>query len=117
MTFVNNKGELKKLFTMKTETNNRQNTISFNFPELAEVNSKLDILLEKIDYLIGYKNELAKVLTTSDVLKILNICPKTLQKYRNEGKITFTKVGMKLFYKQSDIDTFIKTNQRYRICG
>lgn len=102
---------------MKTETNNNQNTISFSFPEMAEIKTMFNIILEKLESLnISQKNEV-KYLTTNEVLKILNICPKTLQKYRNEGKITFSKVGMKLFYKQSDIDTFIKTNQRYRICG
>lgn len=48
-------------------------------------------------------------LDTQQVCSILSIGPKTLQKYRDAGKIGFSQVGRKFFYLKSDIQVLLKT--------
>lgn len=42
-------------------------------------------------------------LTTLEVCKLLQVCKKTLQNYRDLGILPFSKIGNKIYYKQSDI--------------
>ncbi|MFZ4399824.1 MAG: helix-turn-helix domain-containing protein [Bacteroidales bacterium] len=97
--------ELKKTFTL------------FDQSDLSEVYNKLDKIIEMLNCNFNDENKIDNLLKTNDVLKMLNICPKTLQKYRNENRITFSKVGKIIYYKKTDIDKFIDNNRRYRICA
>lgn len=105
----------QKPIIMKPEI--KKNTIEIDFPELEEYGKKLDKILEHFTYLLKEDITGKTLLKTKDVMKLLGISEKTLQNYRNQGKISFTKVGNIIYYKQCDIDKFIETNKRYRICG
>lgn len=43
-----------------------------------------------------------------DVCTLLHISKRTLQHYRDSGKIPFSQVGAKIYYKASDIDKFLE---------
>ena len=45
-----------------------------------------------------------------DVCLILNISPRTLQTYRDVGKLGFCQINHKLDYKAGDIDELLKKN-------
>lgn len=49
-------------------------------------------------------------LTTEDVSKLLKVSKRTLQNYRDEGKLGFSQVGSKIFYKRSEIDNFLNNH-------
>lgn len=49
-----------------------------------------------------------KVYNNRQVCQLLNLSKGTLEKYRNEGLITYTKRGRKYFYSQTDLDRFLK---------
>ena len=101
---------------MKTESK-RQATIEIDIPELEEYGKKIDKVIELLDYLLSEDSIKKRLFKTKDVLKLLGISEKTLQNYRNQGKISFTKVGNIIYYKLCDIDKFIDTNKRHRICS
>ncbi|MBU2018517.1 MAG: helix-turn-helix domain-containing protein [Bacteroidetes bacterium] len=42
-----------------------------------------------------------------DVCQLLKISKRTLQHYRDSGKIPFSQRGAKIYYKASDIDEFL----------
>ncbi|WP_304066737.1 helix-turn-helix domain-containing protein [Pedobacter glucosidilyticus] len=42
-------------------------------------------------------------LDSQDVMQQLHISPRTLQRWRNEGKLSFSKVRGKIWYLESDI--------------
>lgn len=42
-----------------------------------------------------------------DVCELLHVSKRTLQHYRDSGKIPFSQVGAKIYYKASDIDAFL----------
>ena len=44
-----------------------------------------------------------KLLTSEEVMKLFNISTTTLQKWRNAGKIPFTRIDNKIFYNKNEI--------------
>lgn len=49
-------------------------------------------------------------LDNQDVCLLLNISPRTLQTYRDTGKISFSRINYKIYYKASDIEKFLQIN-------
>ena len=47
-------------------------------------------------------------LSGEEVCSQLRISTRTLQEYRNSGKLPFYKIGGKILYKQSDIQTMLE---------
>ena len=47
-------------------------------------------------------------LTGEEVCSLLRLSTRTLQEYRNLGKLPFYKIGGKILYKQSDIQTMLE---------
>ena len=47
-------------------------------------------------------------LTGEEVCKLLRLSTRTLQEYRNAGTLPFYKIGGKILYKQSDIQTMLE---------
>ena len=47
-------------------------------------------------------------LSGEEVCKLLRLSPRTLQEYRNLGTLPFCKIGGKILYKQSDIQTMLE---------
>ena len=73
-------------------------------------------LIRKIEEL---KNQLVnkthdhidKVIDNSEFIRLMNVSKRTAQAWRDEGIITFSQIGSKIYYKQSDIQQMI---ERYR---
>ena len=42
-----------------------------------------------------------------DVCALLHVSKRTLQHYRDSGKLPFSQVGAKIYYKASDVDEFL----------
>jgi len=51
-------------------------------------------------------------LDNQDVCLLLNISPRTLQSYRDMGKIGFSQINYKIYYKASDIEKFLKPTNK-----
>lgn len=54
-----------------------------------------------------------KWLDNQEVCRLLNIQPRTLQKYRNYRNIPYSVIGGKYYYKSSDVDKII-TNLKFK---
>ena len=50
-------------------------------------------------------------LKSSEVRKLLNISPGTLQNLRVNGTLTYTKIGGILYYSSSDLEKVIENNK------
>lgn len=46
--------------------------------------------------------------TNKEFCEILNIASRTAQNYRDNGKMPFSQIGSKIYYKKSDIDKFLE---------
>ena len=49
-------------------------------------------------------------LDNEDVCRILNISKRTLQSYRDSGKLAFSQINHKIYYKPNDVETFLQKN-------
>ena len=66
-------------------------------------------------YIEALKNTKSKKLSedwldNQEVLQTLHISPRTLQSYRDNGTLPFSKIEGKFYYKASDIETLLKRN-------
>jgi hypothetical protein len=74
--------------------------------------ASLDEMLGCIQTLIEYRNphpDGEKYLTNRDVCRMLQVSPRTLQKWRNEKIIPFSHLRGKIIYRESDIVAWLST--------
>ncbi|MEY3498705.1 MAG: hypothetical protein RL308_374 [Bacteroidota bacterium] len=77
------------------------------FQKLVE---KLDAISVKLNNQ-KETNPLSDVwMDNQDVCELLHISKRTLQHYRDSGKIPFSQVGAKIYYKSRDIDDFLQSH-------
>ncbi|MDR2953738.1 MAG: helix-turn-helix domain-containing protein [Prevotella sp.] len=88
------------------------NIILISQPVFEEMLSRLETLARRVDYLHEkYKRKkLEDRLNGEQVCSILNIKPRTLQTYRDTGKISFTQIDRKISYRVSDVNRFLREN-------
>jgi hypothetical protein len=51
-----------------------------------------------------------QLMDNQDVCQMLNISKRTLQRYRSSGELPYRMLYHKTFYKQSDVEAFIKSH-------
>jgi len=73
--------------------------------------SKIDQLEAKVDTLVNEGVGSKQIYTISDACEYLQVCKRTLQKYRDEGMINFSQVVDKIYFHKSDIDAFLSSNR------
>lgn len=85
--------------------------------EIVSFFSDLDKILDGISQALKNRNSLAddQFLTTKEVCKLLCISPRTLQEWRNTGKIPFIKIGGKVLYEEKDIKISLKNSYSNRL--
>ena len=47
-------------------------------------------------------------LDNDEVCQLLKISKRTLQSYRDEGDLSFSQIGAKIYYKASDVNAFLQ---------
>lgn len=52
-------------------------------------------------------NNMDSIITTNQLMKVLSICRRSAQNLRDSGKLTFYKVGGKIYYRLSDINKML----------
>ena len=48
-----------------------------------------------------------KGLDNSEACRLLNVSSRTMQTYRDTGKLPYSQINSKIYYKASDVETFI----------
>ncbi len=73
-------------------------------------------LLEEIRSLLKAGNRLngESLLDNQDVCILFKITPRSLQRYRNTGKLPFIRIGGKPFYLESEVREFIRSARENR---
>ena len=93
-----------------------------NKETITRDNEKVALLLERMDRLMenmeslseNYKPVLGgeRFLTDKELSAMLKISRRSLQDYRNEGKIPYIQLGGKILYRESDIEQILKNGYR-----
>ncbi len=82
----------------------------FELQTCNEMQEQFRLLMEKIANL-QHKctdKKLQRWLDNQDVCMILNISQRTLQTYRSTGKIGYSQINGKIYYKGSDVEKLLK---------
>ena len=70
----------------------------------------------EVDSIVAMLNK--PLYTNKVMMKMLDCNDKTLRKYRNDGYLSYVRVGDKIYYTVDDICQFIKNNHfvAYQYC-
>ena len=49
-------------------------------------------------------------ISNEEACKILNVTPRTMQNYRDNGIISFSKVGSKIYYRLNDLEEHLESH-------
>lgn len=74
--------------------------IMTRFDHLSEHLQKLPLKTQSIDG--------EELLDNQDVMQLLKVSPRSLQRYRSNGKLPYYTISGKLYYKLSDVHQFIR---------
>jgi excisionase family DNA binding protein len=83
----------------------------FYLPSKEEFQVIGDRLTEIIDRLndLEFETKSKSIYSNEELAIKLEVSKKTLKKWRDEGKIAFTKIGRKIFYTQDELSDFLKS--------
>lgn len=70
--------------------------------QFEELVAKMNEVLEKLNSKTTPKQEV--FLDNEELIAMLKISRRTAQTWRDEGKISFSQVGSKIYYKLSDVE-------------
>lgn len=73
--------------------------------QVEHLSEKADKILKKHD-----EKTQAEWLDSQDVCMLLNISKRTLQTYRDTGKISFSQISHKIYYKHEDVMLLLKAH-------
>lgn len=77
--------------------------------QFQELISKVDEISDKLNTSRTAKTE--TYLNNKQFMEMLDVSLRTAQSWRDEGKITFSQVGSKIYYKLSDVENFIQKHR------
>lgn len=76
--------------------------------QFSELTSRLDSLQNQLN---SQPNASKKTfMDNEEFMKLMGISKRTAQTWRDEGKISFSQVGNKIYYKLSDVDKLLAEN-------
>jgi len=79
--------------------------------ELIRLVGKIDALEKKIDSLNVNGNQNTRLLTITDACSLMKVSKRTLQRWRDEGFLTFSQINGKIFFEPSDIQLFLEKHK------
>ena len=82
--------------------------IIFTKDQFTDLMTKLDTIQNQISLKSDGKKE--TFLDNQEFLLLLKISKRTAQTWRDEGKISFSQVGNKIYYKLSDVEKLMQEN-------
>lgn len=86
------------------------NVITIESEAFQQIVKRLEAINEKLNKEKG-TTPLSEVwMDNQDVCELLHISKRTLQHYRDSGKLPFSQIGAKIYYKASDIDAFLESS-------
>lgn len=77
---------------------------------MERIMDRFDMLNDRIDDLKKIRNSIdgEELLDNQDLMQMLKISPRSLQRYRSIGKLPYYTISGKLYYKLSDVHQFIR---------
>ena len=80
--------------------------IIFTKEQFTELITKLDVIQSQLSLKADPKKE--TFIDNQELLQLMKISKRTAQTWRDEGKISFSQVGSKIYYKLSDVEKLLQ---------
>ena len=77
-----------------------------------QMKGRFEDFTRQVKILCGDNQDKEQWLGNDDVCSLLQISPRTLQSYRDNGTLPYSQIGRKCYYKVSDIEDLISQSQR-----
>lgn len=81
-------------------------TVVMTKEQFDELMNKINSLLENLDKKTTSPTQ--SFVDNKTFLQIMGVSQRTGQAWRDEGKVAFSQVGNKIYYKMEDIEKFLK---------
>ena len=78
--------------------------------EFSSLQEKLEMLAQVFEDLM-HRNEW-NVYTNGELAKKLKVSARTLQNWRDQGIITYTQIGSKIYYTEQAVQLMMKNHER-----
>lgn len=77
---------------------------------MERIMDRLDMLGDHMNNMQNKRNNIdgEELLDNQDLLQMLKISSRSLQRYRSTGKLPYYTISGKLYYKSSDVHQFIR---------
>lgn len=83
-----------------------------------EMIQRLNQLISDVQNLVGAVNSLCcgiklgnkPTYTNSEMMELFQVTSPTLKKWRNDGELSYTKIGDKYYYSVEDIEKFLRNH-------
>ena len=80
--------------------------------QFNKISSKLDDLKTILAH--SQSSSQDRIIDNAQFIKLMSISKRTAQNWRDNGKIGFSQIGNKIYYKLADIDALIEGNYNPR---
>jgi hypothetical protein len=78
--------------------------------QYKELVNRLDVLNKKLEEKQKSPND--SFLDNQEFLQLMNISKRTAQSWRDEGKVSFSQIGSKIYYRMSDVQKLLDKNYK-----
>lgn len=79
--------------------------MTFTSVQIEELIAKIETLLEQLQKKTATPQQ--TFIDNKTFLQIMGVSQRTGQAWRDEGKVAFSQVGNKIYYKMEDIEKFL----------
>ena len=88
--------------------------ISIEKKTFEEMVSRFDELVTRAGALYPKDNDkkMSEWMDSQDVCMLLNISPRTLQTLRDNGRLAYSQINHKVFYRPEDVSRIVKPVER-----
>ena len=84
--------------------------ITLSTQQYKELVNRLDVLNKKLEE--KQKSPDDTFLDNQEFLQLMNISKRTAQSWRDEGKVSFSQIGSKIYYRMSDVQKLLDKNYK-----
>ena len=84
--------------------------ITLSTQQYKELVNRLDVLNKKLEE--KQKSPDDTFLDNQEFLQLMNISKRTAQTWRDEGKVSFSQIGSKIYYRMSDVQKLLDKNYK-----
>ncbi|CAM1346923.1 helix-turn-helix domain-containing protein [Tenacibaculum insulae] len=78
--------------------------------QYKELVNRLDVLNKRLEEKQKSPND--TFLDNQEFIQLMNISKRTCQFWRDEGKIAFSQIGSKIYYRMSDVQKLLDKNYK-----